>query len=174
MASQAILQNSTPSIPEDVRHTCPSSVPAGTGPALQCPWCKFTFSEDKCERLTFSEDQKQSDEQWKRTRDKKKDKRVTTNDQPTLAAACSQHREFLSKSQDWACSDRDYNDCIRCFIKFGHEIAGRSWPRVSYEACIPAASANNIATPMKGVTGPVHGNHTSTNPASNNTKKFHS
>ena len=92
----------TPSIPEDVRHTCPSSVPARTGPALQCPWCKFTFSEDQYERLTFSEDQKPSDERWKQTRDNKKDTRTSTNGQQkvALAAACLQHREFPSKSQD--------------------------------------------------------------------------
>ena len=32
----------TPGIPEDVKNTCPASVPVAEGPALECPWCKFT------------------------------------------------------------------------------------------------------------------------------------
>ena len=153
-----------------MRHTCPSSVPGGTRPALQCPWCKFTFSEDKYERLTFSDEQKQSDELWKRTRDKKKDKRTPTNGKPTLAAACSYQRESPSKSQDCACADRVCNDCGRYFITYGPKMAEGSWPGASHEADTPATAANSSVTPMKGPTGPDHGRQTNAKPAPNITK----
>ena len=77
----------TPSILEDVKNNCPAALPAGTGDAIECPYCKFTFPKDSFQRIDFAKESLK-EEWWTAHREKvkkaKQDAKDTTNDEPSL------------------------------------------------------------------------------------------